>query len=64
MSKVKVLPVRDGKLVRIDRFPSFSRTGSVKGMKKLFYGENALLVRCGSWVYNVTAEPWIYHRAH
>lgn len=30
-------------------------------MKRLYYGKNALLVRCGSWIYNVSGEPRIYH---
>lgn len=37
----------------VSRFPSFSATGSIVGMKKQFYGENAMLVRCGSFIYNV-----------
>jgi len=34
-------------------------------MKKLFYGQNALLVQKGSYIYNVTARPEIYYsQAH
>jgi hypothetical protein len=42
-------------------FPSFSATGSIKGMKRMYYGEDALLVRCGSYIYNVTSKPEIYY---
>ena len=35
-------------------------TGSIAGMKKI-YGKEALLVRCGSWIYNVTSKPDIYY---
>ena len=59
--KVKYLPVKTGVRVNISRFPNFSRTGSVKGMKEKYYGEDALLVRCGSYIYNVSSEPIIYH---
>lgn len=62
--KVKTLYVRDGERMNIDRFPCFHRTGSITGMKRMFYGQNALLVRCGSWIYNVSKEPSIYHNAH
>ena len=41
-------------------FPNFSATGSVKGMRDKYYGKEALLIRCGSFVYNVTASPKIY----
>lgn len=49
--KVKYLNVADGKRLGIDKFPNFSATGSVKGMKAAYYGEDALLVRCGSYIY-------------
>ena len=32
-------------------------------MKKLYYGNDALLVRCGQCIYNVTSEPSIYNQA-
>lgn len=42
-------------------FPNFDKTGSIRGMKKLYYGKNALLVRCGNYIYNVSADPSIYY---
>lgn len=57
--KVKTLN-KDAK-VDLSQFPNFSKTGSIKGMKKLYYGENALLVRSGAYIYNVTQDPDIYH---
>lgn len=58
--KVRYLPVALGKKLGIDRFPNFSKTGSVTGMKNKYYGLDALLVRCGSYIYNVSSEPRIY----
>ena len=52
----------DGERLKIDQFPYY--TGSITGMKKMFYGKDALLVRCGSWIYNVPKEPMIYQIAH
>ena len=40
---------------------NFSISGSIKGMKKLYYGKGALLVRCGAWIYNTTQNPDLYH---
>ena len=62
--RVKYLKVEDGKQVHIDRFPCFSVTGSITGMKDKYYGKDALLVRCGSYIYDVTSEPSIYYQAH
>ena len=59
--RMKTLSKRDGESVNITRFPNFHRTGSIRGMKKLYYGKEALLVRCESWIYNVSSEPDIYY---
>lgn len=42
----------------VSRFPSFSATGSIKGMKDQFYGKDACLVRCGSFIYNVSGSVY------
>ena len=55
--------VAEGDRVNIGRFPNFHRSGSVRGMKRLYYGKEALLVRCGAYIYNVTSEPSIYYQA-
>lgn len=57
------MTVEEGKRCNISRFPNFHKSGSVSGMKKLYYGNDALLVRCGQYVYNVTSEPSIYNLA-
>ena len=31
-------------------------------MKKVYYGRDALLVRCGSYIYNVSSAPEIYYK--
>ena len=61
--KVKYLYKSDGEKFNIDNFPNFHKSGSATGMKKLYYGKNALLVKCGSYIYNVTDKPYIYHQA-
>ena len=64
MMKTKYLKVADGKKLGISRAPSFAANGSIKGMKEKYYGKDALLVRCGSWIYDCSGEPNIYHQAH
>lgn len=51
MSKVKYLPSSVGERFNLSRFPNFHKSGSVSGMKKLYYGKDALLVRCGNYIY-------------
>ena len=63
MAKTKYLKIADGKKFGIKKFPNFHRSGSILGMKKLYYGMNALLVRCNDFVYNVSSNPEIYHKA-
>lgn len=62
--KVKSMSKSEGERLQIDRFPNFHRSGSITGMKNKYYGKNALLVRCGSYIYNVSSEPEIYEQAH
>ena len=59
--RVKTLPKSVGKSSGIERLPNLSITGNITGMRKLYYGNDALLVRCGSWIYNVSKEPKIYY---
>ncbi len=40
------MTIEEGKRVGISRFPNFHKTGSVLGMKKLYYRHDCLLVRC------------------
>jgi len=60
--RVKYLKMKDTKRLGIglDRYPSFSASGSVTGMRKLYYGNDAYLVRCGAYIYKVPGE--IYDR--
>lgn len=64
MARVKTLLVKEGERNNIGNYPNFHKSGSVRGMKKLYYGKDALLVRCGSYIYNVTSNPSIYNLAH
>lgn len=61
--RTKRMTKEEGLRCNISRFPNFHKSGSVRGMKRLYYGKNVLLVRCGSYIYNVTSEPTIYHQA-
>lgn len=63
MAKMKKINIEDGQRLNISRLPNFHKSGSVKEMKKLYYGENALLVKCGDFIYNCTTEPSIYKQA-
>lgn len=60
--RTKTLYKRDSERIGISRFPNFHKSGSIAGMKRLYYGRKALLVHCGSWIYNVSDEPHIYHK--
>ena len=59
--RVKYVLKKDKDFCRLSTFPNFHKSGSIAGMKKLYYGEDALLVQCGEWIYTVTSAPWIYY---
>jgi hypothetical protein len=46
---------------KVVNLPNFHKSGSIIGMKRLYYGKDALLVRCGNYIYNVSSEPSIYN---
>ena len=51
--RVRKLRISYEELLRSKGFPNFHKSGSVRGMKKFYYGKDALLVRCGDYIYNV-----------
>lgn len=44
----------------LEQYPNFHKSGSIKGMKKLYYGKDALLVKCGDYIYNISSNPGLY----
>ena len=58
------MSIEQGRRVNISQFPNFHKSGSISGMKRMYYGRNALLVRCGSYIYNVTTALEVYAQAH
>lgn len=62
MAKVKYMTKSEAARYHLNNYPNFGPNGNVTGMKKLYYGKNALLVRSGAYVYNVPAN--IYNMAH
>jgi len=63
MARVKSIKQKDAEIngLNLDLFPNFHKSGSIRGMKKMYYGNDALLVKCGNYIYNVTSQPKIYH---
>lgn len=53
MARVKYLTVARGERLHIENYPNFHKSGSIKGMKEKYYGKDALLVQCGSYIYKV-----------
>ena len=60
--KTKTMDIDSPYTKRLNDLPNFSKTGSIKGMKKQYYGKEALLIRCGDWIYNATSKPELYHQ--
>ena len=61
MARVKHMTKDEAARYNLDQYPNFGPNGNVAGMKKLYYGKDALLVRCGAYVYHVPAS--IYNQA-
>jgi len=59
--RTKTVYIKDKERLNLSMYPNFSVSGSIAGMKKRYYGKDALLVRCGQWIYNVSENPGIYY---
>jgi len=64
MARLKTLSVSDHDKYNLSEYPNFHKTGNITGMKNLYYGKDALLVRCGSYIYNVSSNLQIYNSAY
>jgi hypothetical protein len=64
MARVKYISVKEHDKYNLSDYPNFHASGSIAGMKKLYYGQDALLVRCGAFIYNVTSNSNVYEMAH
>ena len=47
-----------GNALNLSKFPNFSATGSIIGMKRKYYGMDAMLIQCGNYIYNVDEETY------
>ena len=56
MAQTKTLPATESNKRMLSIFPNFDKSGSILGMKRMYYGKDALLVRCGGYIYKVTQE--------
>lgn len=61
MPRVRYMNKALSNIYNLSQYPNFSATGSIVGMKKKYYGDKALLVRSGAWIYKVPA--YVYYRA-
>lgn len=65
MNKLKVMPLKNIPATEyfeeLGEYANFHKSGSIRGMKQKYYGKFALLVKCGDYIYNVSANPHIYH---
>lgn len=59
--RVKAISIDSPYAGQLEDLPNFSASGSVPGMKKQFYGKDALLIRSGGFIYNATSKPELYH---
>ena len=57
---VLTVPASQCDALGLDDYPNFSSSGSVSGMRKKYYGDDALLIKCGGYIYNVSSNPDLY----
>ena len=58
MNKTIYVKKEKAERLGLDKFPNAGPNPSIKGMKKLFWGEDAFLIRSGQYVYKVDKETY------
>ena len=58
--KTKRTPIKNYDLLGLENYPNFHKSGSIKGMKNLYYGKDAKLIQCGNFIFNVSSTPELY----
>lgn len=61
MAILKTVSAATKESLQLSNFPNFHKSGSIKGMKKMYYGKDALLIKAGNYIYNVSSQPNIYY---
>jgi hypothetical protein len=63
--KLRRAPVRSllGRTIAGAGLPSFSASGSLTGMRKIYGWDKAYPVRVGSWIYNCAGRKELYDQA-
>ena len=61
MAKVKYIKTQRAKEIGLRNFPNCHITASIKGMRDKYWGKDALIIKSGSYYYNVSSSPDIYH---
>lgn len=60
----KVIYVKKGLLLHdLSISPNFHKSGSIKGMRKKYYGKDARLIQSGNYIYKVTEEVYSFYKA-
>lgn len=57
----KYVSVKNYDHLRLYNFPSAGPGANVKGMRNLYWGKNAFIIKCGAYIYKV--DPHTFYRA-
>ena len=55
------ISVKHHDILNLSNFPSTGRYPNITGMRKLYWGENAFIIRCGAYAYKV--DEIIFNKA-
>ena len=58
MSKYKYVPSNEHNYNILKDFPSAGPHANVAGMRKLYWGKDAYIIKCGQYIYKVTYETF------
>lgn len=57
--RLRYIKVAEGKRLKIENYPSIHYTGSLSGMRELYWRHDPYQIRSGNYIYNV--PKYIYN---
>jgi hypothetical protein len=60
--KFRTIIINSDSDIDLSEYPNIHISGSILGMKKLYWGGDAMCIKKGYYIYNVSSNPDLYNR--
>lgn len=61
--KYKYISTKSPFAGRLENFPNAGPNPNIQGMRNLYWGKDALVIKCGAYAYNISRDPAFFTNA-